>query len=462
MAVKENNTTNPFRSATANPVTFASQILDEAKNLRQGDINQQLDQALQEALTTLQKKADLDESGKIPATQLPAIAKFTKSVVAELPGTGSDNVIYFVPAADSEEQNVYEEYMWIDGQWELLGTTKVDLSGYATKEEMNKKVILLNTIEPGKATMTPKEVYDHVKAHGFDALIVVNVDGIRDHICYRVSISASSITLDCAEFYETNETDSPTTDIMHSRVTISSTGAVSSTEVAIAVNLLKKDAVTEQMGESTEHVVCQKLFTDTVNEINNVLFTQYTALTFSRTPSVIERGVNTVVTLSWNPTFNGAYAKPSALTVKKGDTTLTTDTSLKTIQDTEGITETTTYSIEATIKGIKKTASATVNAYYPQFAGASASESLASADVLTLGNKVVAASVARTVTVQVEQGQYFWFAVPENFSITSIKMGGFDVSLNDVVTVAVDGRGNYKCYRSAKPQSAGSYTFEIK
>jgi len=221
-------------------------------------------------------------------------------------------------------------------------------------------------------------------------------------------------------------------------------------------------ALVQEPGDSKELAMSQYAVTKALDEINNVLFTQYTALTFSRTPSVIERGVNTKVTLTWNPTFNGAYAKPSALTVKKGGTTLTTDTSLKTIQDTAGITETTTYSIEATIKGIKKTASATVNAYYPQFAGASASESLASADVLALGNKVVAASVARTVTVQVEQGEYFWFAVPENFSITSIKMGGFDVSLNDVATVAVDGRGNYKCYRSAKPQSAGSYTFEIK
>ena len=221
-------------------------------------------------------------------------------------------------------------------------------------------------------------------------------------------------------------------------------------------------ALVQEPGDSKELAMSQYAVTKALNEINDVLFSQYTALTFSRTPSVIERGVNTKVTLTWNPTFNGAYEKPSALTVKKGATTLTTDTSLKTIQDTAGITETTTYSIEATIRGIKKTASATVNAYYPQFAGASASESLASADVLALGNKVVAASVARTVTMEVAQGEYFWFAVPENFSITSIKMGGFDVSLNDVVTVAVDDRGNYKCYRSAKPQSTGSYTFEIK
>ena len=126
----------------------------------------------------------------------------------------------------------------------------------------------------------------------------------------------------------------------------------------------------QSTGSSKTGAMSQYAITKALNEINNVLFTQYTALTFSRTPSVIERGVNTVVTLTWNPTFNGAYEKPSALTVKKGDTTLTTDTSLKTIQDTEGITETTAYSIEATIRGIKKTASATVNAYYPQFAGA--------------------------------------------------------------------------------------------
>lgn len=198
--------------------------------------------------------------------------------------------------------------------------------------------------------------------------------------------------------------------------------------------------------------------------VNNILNEQYSKIaSFTASPSVVEKGIGAQsVKLSWRTTFNDQSITPDSLSVKKStsETPLTTDKTLTTITDSASAD--TTYTLEAVIKGVIKTATASARFYYPQFAGASANESLASADVLALGNKVVAASVARTVTMQVAQGEYFWFAVPENFSITSIKMGGFDVSLNDVATVAVDGRGNYKCYRSAKPQSAGSYTFEIK
>lgn len=51
-------------------------------------------------------------------------------IVDELPETGSSDVIYFVPVEDPEEGNYYNEYMWIDDAWELIGTTQIDLSGY--------------------------------------------------------------------------------------------------------------------------------------------------------------------------------------------------------------------------------------------------------------------------------------------------------------------------------------------
>lgn len=41
------------------------------------------------------------------------------------------NVIYLVPATDSQDNNYYEEYIYLNNSWELIGTTKVDLSGYA-------------------------------------------------------------------------------------------------------------------------------------------------------------------------------------------------------------------------------------------------------------------------------------------------------------------------------------------
>lgn len=220
----------------------------------------------------------------------------------------------------------------------------------------------------------------------------------------------------------------------------------------------------QETGDAEDTAMSQAAVTRELNSINSILNDQYSKIaSFTASPSVVEKGIGAQpIKLSWRTTFNDQTITPDSLSVKKSTsgTPLTTDRTLTTVMDSASAD--TTYTLEAVIKGVTKTATAYARFYYPQFAGASASESLASADVLALGNKVVAASVARTVTVQVEQGEYFWFALPSNFTITSIKMGGFDVSLNDVATVAVDGRGNYKCYRSAKPQSAGSYTFEIK
>mgnify|MGYP001305459024 CR=1 FL=1 len=222
--------------------------------------------------------------------------------------------------------------------------------------------------------------------------------------------------------------------------------------------------VVQTTGTSTTDVMSQDAVTRELNSINGILNEQYSKIAaFTASPSVVEKGIGAQsIKLSWRTTFNDQAITPDSILVNKSTsgTPLTTDKTLTTVTDSASAD--TIYTLEAVIKGVTKTATAYARFYYPQFAGASASESLASADVLALGSKVVAASVARTVTMEVAQGQYFWFAIPENFTITSIKMGGFDVSLNDVATVAVDGRGNYKCYRSAKPQSAGSYTFEIK
>lgn len=52
-----------------------------------------------------------------------------------LPETGEINVIYLVPNG-ATGGNIKDEYMWIDGKWEVLGSTAMDLSGYWSKEEL--------------------------------------------------------------------------------------------------------------------------------------------------------------------------------------------------------------------------------------------------------------------------------------------------------------------------------------
>lgn len=81
-------------------------------------------------------------------------SKLKKEVVTSLPSTGKDDVIYLLKNK-SDENNVYTEYLWIDSKWEIIGDTKIDLSGYAKKSEIPTKV---SQLENDKKFKTEEEV----------------------------------------------------------------------------------------------------------------------------------------------------------------------------------------------------------------------------------------------------------------------------------------------------------------
>lgn len=45
--------------------------------------------------------------------------------------------IYLLPKTDSETNNVRDEYIYVNGAWECIGDTTVNLDGYATTEQVN-------------------------------------------------------------------------------------------------------------------------------------------------------------------------------------------------------------------------------------------------------------------------------------------------------------------------------------
>ena len=57
-----------------------------------------------------------------------------KEVVTSLPTTGKDDVIYLVKDEKGKENNNYLEYLWLNGKYELIGSTQVDLSGYVRQD----------------------------------------------------------------------------------------------------------------------------------------------------------------------------------------------------------------------------------------------------------------------------------------------------------------------------------------
>lgn len=68
-----------------------------------------------------------------------AIPKFAISVVASLPTSGiSGTTVYLVKSGS--DADLYTEYIYVDGAWEILGSQRVDLTGYATEAWVNSKL----------------------------------------------------------------------------------------------------------------------------------------------------------------------------------------------------------------------------------------------------------------------------------------------------------------------------------
>ena len=83
--------------------------------------------------------ASLDSNGSVPIEQLGNIDTTLFLIVRELPTTDiKTNKIYLVPNKDSQGNNIYVEYLYVENVWENLGEFKpeVNLSGYVTSDEI--------------------------------------------------------------------------------------------------------------------------------------------------------------------------------------------------------------------------------------------------------------------------------------------------------------------------------------
>lgn len=84
--------------------------------------------------------------------------KLKKEVVTSLPATGKEDVIYLLKNKN-DTNNFYTEYMWIDGKWEIIGDTKVDLTGYLKTTDL--KSAKLRTNKNSIKVFTDRSQSDH-------------------------------------------------------------------------------------------------------------------------------------------------------------------------------------------------------------------------------------------------------------------------------------------------------------
>lgn len=94
------------------------------------------DTAVQSAIAVaLTNYMTTDDTNAAIAQAVADAASIRFETVDSLPDTGESNVIYLVPNGGSDN-NVKNEYMWIDGAWELMGSTSIDLTQYWSKNEL--------------------------------------------------------------------------------------------------------------------------------------------------------------------------------------------------------------------------------------------------------------------------------------------------------------------------------------
>ena len=122
--------------------------------------------------------------------ELSAIPKFEVVPVDELPATGEADKIYLVPNEGSGT-NARDEFIYVNGAWEMLGTTEVDLSGYYTSAQIDEKIA---AIEGDVGA-----VYTKTEIDGMVSTINGDIDAVETEVAKKAN---------AADVYTKTEVDS--------------------------------------------------------------------------------------------------------------------------------------------------------------------------------------------------------------------------------------------------------------
>lgn len=193
---------------------------------------------------------------------------------------------------------------------------------------------------------------------------------------------------------------------------------------------------------------------DSIDALNDILVSKYTTFTLSVSPSTIEKGVDTAVNVTWKAQFNSVNENPTVISVKKGGEEISTDVTKNGTSCWSGqVNASTSFSASATVKGLAKTASASVTAYDPLYFFSSSLAEMTSAEILGISGNNKKVQNGGTITfnkgtLDVPVGEYLWVCVPSSKKLSScVANDSVPYQFNAATTVSVDGKGDYNCYR---------------
>lgn len=129
-------------NGTALTATDKGVNIDLSDYATNDDVDGKVDKVTGKGLSTNDLTDDLVDkinAAVTPDTLTQAVAEaghIKFSFVDELPEEGQANLIYFTKLEDAEEEDAYEEFVFQNGAYEKIGATRVDLSNYWDKANL--------------------------------------------------------------------------------------------------------------------------------------------------------------------------------------------------------------------------------------------------------------------------------------------------------------------------------------
>ena len=158
----------------------------EALEAQDGVLAGEID-ALETSLTNVYTKTETDSA---IAAAIAAVDHLSREIVEALPenANANENVIYMVLREDGTGQDVYNEYMYINGAWEIIGDTSVDLTGYAKKEDILVKSVSpdFTVTEAGQLTLKA-DAKPEIDGSNISNIAISNVAGLEAALNSKVA-----------------------------------------------------------------------------------------------------------------------------------------------------------------------------------------------------------------------------------------------------------------------------------
>lgn len=82
--------------------------------------------------------AILDNAKAYAKELFDTVTSFRVEIVTELPTEDIKELCIYLLTVNPEDKDYYEEYMYINGQWEVIGSTRIDLTPYILRTEVEE------------------------------------------------------------------------------------------------------------------------------------------------------------------------------------------------------------------------------------------------------------------------------------------------------------------------------------